>query len=186
MMGRSTWSFRALVRLGVWVVMLGALAILACKRDAPPGAPAEPTGAKAPGQPLQAPPAKESAAAIVPPTATAPLAIPTAPVASGRTTGRIILGVNSVPNGAEARIGEEVLGTTPLRVSIPRGDDQRVLSLHSPGFEPRLVEIVPNRNLSMGLMLKRKVKTSKTTVEPSGGTATPLGAPSPAGKEETP
>jgi 4-hydroxybenzoate polyprenyltransferase len=67
----------------------------------------------------------------------------------------ISLGVKSVPLGGRVYLDGELLGVTPLLKEVPSSPRQRHLEVRADGFLVREMDLVLDRNLTMGLMLEK-------------------------------
>jgi len=127
-----------LVNLGLWAVAVVALLYAGALGGSPTPVPAPVTPSS--GQCGQAS------------DGSAPRAARQIPAPEGQP---VSLGVKSVPLGGEVFLDGERLGLTPLQVEVPSSPDRRHLEVRLAGFEVREMDLVLDRNLTMGLMLEK-------------------------------
>jgi hypothetical protein len=83
-----------------------------------------------------------------------------------RQVGRLIL--ETLPSGAKAYIGNDVLGTTPLTQDKPVG--KYVITLKKPGFRDKVLEanIAPDESLEIHIEMDERSGSLKVTTNPPG------------------
>lgn len=83
-----------------------------------------------------------------------------------RQVGRLIL--ESIPSGAKAYIGNDLIGTTPLTQDKPVG--KYVITLKKPSFRDKVIEanIAPDESLEIGVELAERAGSLKITTNPPG------------------
>jgi serine/threonine-protein kinase len=141
-------------RAGLWIALVTAVVVIGggiggyaflwhpAARVAPPavdaGAPVAPTGPRrAEDEPRRQ-----------------PIAAPMVDAAP-RT---VELAVRSRPAGAEVLRGTEKLGVTPLKLALPAGSEEVVLTLRKAGFEDHPWRVTPERDREVELELKPVLK----------------------------
>ncbi len=83
-----------------------------------------------------------------------------------RQVGRIV--IETMPPGAKAYIGNDVIGTTPFTHDKPVG--KYVIMLKKPGFRDKIIEanIAPDETLDIAVDLTERVGALKVTTNPPG------------------
>lgn len=135
----------------LWALTGAALAAAVALVVARPAAP------PAPGAPVRTP-ASAPADAVPAPAVAAPVPrAPAAPVAAVSDT--IELRIESQPRRAEV-LGPkgQLLGLSPLVVALPRGEEPVDITLRKEGFVEAVHRIVPDRDVSAVLSLRRQAK----------------------------
>jgi len=137
-----------------WFLAAAAVAVLAVGISVAAGTGL--LGGSAFEQPSPAPaPAPPPAAAAAPaPVVPAPAPPPPAPAKPTE----VELTLESTPPGAEVRLGDEKLGTTPTTVKVPFGEAETELSFRRKGYKPAKKRFVPAEDQTLSVELKRKGK----------------------------
>jgi hypothetical protein len=116
----------------------------------------------------------EGAAALSAPdtsvASSAPAKTPSSSIASATIAPSVALHVESQPPGARVLVSGEDHGSTPLDLSIPRGDDPVSVELRIRGFEPRVEVLKPNADQHLFVTL---------VPSPARGPARPAARPRP-------
>lgn len=83
-----------------------------------------------------------------------------------RQVGRLIL--ETIPSGAKAYVGNDVLGTTPLTQDKPVG--KYVITLVKDGFRKKVIEanIAPDESLEVAIEMTERAGALKVTTNPPG------------------
>jgi serine/threonine protein kinase len=81
------------------------------------------------------------------------------------------ISLTSSPEGAEVRLGDRVLGTTPLTVPLPASDEAVRLTFAMEGFLERTISVIPAEGLDIPEVRLTRRRRAETT---SGGTNFPI------------
>ena len=156
--GRSRWGIVIATALAATLglsVMLSRRAPVLTTEPAPTGAPApaptpDPKAAVAPAESERVP-------------ATSP--------ASAAPAAAVTINVSSAPNGTRVYRGDELVGTVPGPVVLPRGDKPVELRFVAEGYTPAVVPVVPNLDRVLAVDLQ---PTKPASRPPKGGGRTKL------------
>jgi len=111
-------------------------------------------------------PAPEPTAAVEPSAVTQPVPPPVPPGVDPEPAAPPPSSVEltSVPSGAEVRLGDRVLGTTPLVVPLARSDEAVRLTFSMPGYLDQAVSVIPAEGVTVPeVRLRRRRQPAQTT-----------------------
>jgi len=142
------WGLLALAVVGGGglVLVLGGTSASGPSASGPASAPAG-EAAPAPTPPTPALPSHPSSSAATPPRAAPPVRPQPASV-------RLVL--EGAPPDARVRVGEELLGAASQPLSLPRGSTEVQIAIEAPGYKPRTVAVIPDRDLELSATLQRE------------------------------
>ncbi len=112
-------------------------------------------------QPEAVPP--PSAEPSPPPPPLGPVALPDE--TPENTAEMVEVPIDSVPSGVEVRVGEHLLGRTPLVISLPPGVET-ALTFHREGFIDVYEELLPREGARVRVHLRRRPRDATTTSLP--------------------
>jgi len=77
------------------------------------------------------------------------------PASASVSPSKVEIALATTPSGARVLIGQEERGTTPMKLSLDRGDDEVTVELWLEGYETKSETVVPNVDQRMSLSLTR-------------------------------
>jgi hypothetical protein len=107
---------------------------------------------------------------VAPPPATllpnpVPSPAPPEPAPAKEAAARVQLQIDGEPATARIFLGDVEVGQLGQPFSLPRSDAPARLGIRAPGFAPREVSIVPSRERTLSVKLRRIVRASKPELE---------------------
>ncbi|MCZ7678141.1 MAG: protein kinase [Sandaracinaceae bacterium] len=79
---------------------------------------------------------------------------------------RVSVALDSTPSGAEVRLGDRVLGTTPLVVPLGVSEEAVALSFSREGYLPQTVSVIPAEGVTVPSV---RLRPRRTGTRPQGG-----------------
>jgi len=135
----------ALCGLGLLAAYLGQ-GVLQSPSGTLPSEPAAVTAASAPPRPAPAPPVVVE-----------PVAAPEPPAPPSH----VELVLHGAPPGARVQLGDDLLGDAAGPVRLPYGTSPLSVTVSAPGYEPLVLEVVPERDRESEVKLKRRAARPK-------------------------